>query len=107
MAASAVLTASEVHELKKAPGLEGVMPAIHERWSARSFDERTVSEATLKKVFEAARWAASLSNEQPCRFVVGRFGDGTLVHADKTLAGSKESWTHGPTVLIVGTTATK
>jgi len=35
MATSAGLTASEVHELKKAPGLEGVLPVIHERWSAR------------------------------------------------------------------------
>src|ERR1700722_12277950 len=70
MAASAVLTASEVHELKKAPGLEGVLPAIHERWSARSFDERTVSEATLKKVFEAARRAPSSRNEHPV-LVVG------------------------------------
>jgi nitroreductase len=101
------LTASEVHELKKAPGLEGVMPAIHERWSARSFDERTVSEATLKQVFEAARWAASSSNEQPWRFVVGRRGDETWEKIRETLVGFNQSWAHRAPVLIVGTSATK
>jgi nitroreductase len=107
MATSVVLTASEVHELKKAPGLEGVLPAIHERWSARSFDERTVSDATLKKVFEAARWAASSSNEQPWRFVVGRRGDGTWRKIHDTLVRFTQSWAHRAPVLIVGTTATK
>jgi nitroreductase len=107
MATSAVLTASEVHELKKVPGLEGVLPAIHERWSARSFNERTVSEATLKQVFEAARWAASSSNEQPWRFVVGRRGDATWKKIQDTLVGFNKTWAHRAPVLILGTTATK
>lgn len=47
---------------------------IHElfirRWSPRAFDERLVAAATLKTLFEAARWAPSSNNEQPWRFIV-------------------------------------
>jgi nitroreductase len=36
-----------------------------------------VSDDDLKKIFEAARWAASSYNEQPWRFFLGRRGDAT------------------------------
>jgi len=107
MATSAVLSAIEVNELKKAPGVEGVLPAIHERWSARSFDGREVSEATLKKVFEAARWTASSFNEQPWRFVVGRHGDATWKKIYETLAETNRKWAHRAPVLMVGVAATR
>jgi hypothetical protein len=62
------LTASEVHALKKASPVQGVLPVIHERWSARSFAEREVSPEALWKVFEAAR---CLRREQPTVEVCG------------------------------------
>lgn len=40
------------------------------RWSPRAFDERPVDMDTLRTIFEAARWAPSLNNEQPWRFIV-------------------------------------
>jgi nitroreductase len=61
------LSAHEVNTLKQAPAAEGVLPAVLNRWSPRSFAERDVSAEDLKKVFEAARWAASSYNEQPWR----------------------------------------
>ena len=81
------LTASEVHKLKKAPPVEGMLPVIHERWSARSFAEREVSAETLRKVFEAARWAASSGNGQPWRFLVGLKGSETHEKIAGTLGG--------------------
>ncbi len=65
------LSASEVHQLKQAPAQEKILPVILQRWSPRSFDDRDVSSADLKIVFEAARWAASSYNEQPWRFLRG------------------------------------
>ena len=65
------LSAAEVHRLKQAPVVDGVLPVVLSRWSARSFADRDVSPAVLRKVFEAARWAASSYNEQPWRFLVG------------------------------------
>ena len=107
MATSVVLTASEADAVKRAPEVEGVLPAIHERWSARSFDGREVSSAVLRKVFEAARWAASSNNEQPWRFVVGRRGDGTWKKIYETLVGFNRTWAHRAPVLIVGAAATR
>jgi nitroreductase len=97
------LTASEVHKLKKAPPMEGMLPAIHERWSARSFSEREVSPEMLRKVFEAARWAASSGNAQPWRFVVGLKGSQTHEKIAGTLAGANKAWAPNAPVLILGT----
>lgn len=97
------LTASEVHKLKKAPPAEGVLPVIHERWSARSFDEREVSAETLKKVFEAARWAASSGNVQPWRFLLGLKGSETHEKIAATLGGANKVWAPKAPVLILGT----
>ena len=43
------LSAVEVNELKYAPPVEGVLPALHQRWSARSFSERAVTAADLER----------------------------------------------------------
>jgi len=49
---------------------------IHEllrsRWSPRAFDPKSVENAKLQSVFEAARWSASGGNLQPWSFIVGR-----------------------------------
>ena len=49
---------------------------IHEllsrRWSPRAFADRGVEPETLRRLFEAARWAPSAFNEQPWRFLVAR-----------------------------------
>ena len=42
---------------------------IARRWSLRAFEERPVEPDTLKRLFEAARWAPSSNNEQPWRFL--------------------------------------
>ena len=43
---------------------------IAKRWSPYSFDDRTVPEADLRSLFEAARWAPSSYNEQPWNYIV-------------------------------------
>ncbi len=107
MATSAVLTASEADAVKKAPSVDGVLPAIHERWSARSFADRDLNRAVLKNLFEAARWAASSNNEQPWRFVVGRRGDATWEKIYETLAPTNRKWAYRAPVLILGAAHTR
>jgi nitroreductase len=97
------LSASEVNKLKKAPAVDGVLPAILERWSPRSFDGREVSAETLKKVFEAARWAASSGNGQPWRFVYGMRGSETYDKIFASLVEGNRKWAHLAPVLILGT----
>lgn len=101
------LSASEVNKLKQAPAVEGVLPAVLSRWSPRSFSSREVSAADLRKVFEAARWAASAYNEQPWRFLVGRQGSPTYKKIFSTLIGFNQSWAGSAPVLILGVASTK
>jgi nitroreductase len=60
---------------KLADTLSSVHELIRARWSPRAFSDREVSDADLRTIFEAARWAASSFNEQPWRFLVARKSD--------------------------------
>ncbi len=97
----------EVQHLKHAPAVEGVLPIVHQRWSPRAFDGREVSPRLLKKVFEAARWAASSYNEQPWRFLVGVHGSDTYDKIFKSLIGFNQGWAGKAPVLILGASSTK
>jgi nitroreductase len=101
------LSAIEVNHLKKAPTVDGVLPAVLGRWSARSFADRDVAPADLRKVFEAARWAASSYNEQPWRFIVGLRDSLTYKKILSTLIGFNQSWAGAAPVLILGVASTK
>jgi nitroreductase len=43
---------------------------IAKRWSPRAFTSQPIPPATIRTLFEAARWAASSYNEQPWRFII-------------------------------------
>ena len=81
-----------------------ILDLIRRRWSPRAFDpERLVPPDELLRLFEAARWAPSSSNEQPWRFVV------TLRDADRaafdqlysSLTTSNQSWASAAPVLAL------
>jgi nitroreductase len=101
------LSANEVNSLKQAPAVGGVLPVIHSRWSARSFEDRDVRAADLETVFEAARWAASSYNEQPWRFLVGLRNSVTYKKIFSTLIGFNQGWAGTAPVLILGAASTK
>jgi len=101
------LSAVEVNRLKIAPGVEGVLPAVLERWSPRSFDERAVSAADLRRVFEAVRWTASAHNEQPWRFVVGHRNSLTYKKILSTVTGMNQDWAGKAAVMILCVATTK
>ena len=96
------LSASEVNRLKQAPAVDGVLPVVLSRWSPRSFANRDVSLADLRRIFEAARWAASSNNEQPWRFIVGLRNSSTHQKIFSTLVGFNQSWAGAAPVLILG-----
>lgn len=96
------LTAREVDELKHAPAVEGILSAVHRRWSTRAFGERAVSAETLKRLFEAARWAPSSNNEQPWLYVVGERGSATHEALAGALMGFNKAWAPRAAVLVVG-----
>ena len=55
---------------KRASTDHPVHSLVVERWSPYAWADRDVSEADLRSLFEAARWAASSYNEQPWSYIV-------------------------------------
>lgn len=101
------LSAAEVHELKKAPVVEGVVPILLERWSSRAFADRAVSDELLGRIFEATRWSASAYNEQPWRFIVAHKGSPSFDQIADSLLGFNQQWAATAPVLILGLAKTE
>lgn len=91
----------EIEKLKHAPAYDGVDDNILRRWSPRAFADRAVTAEDLKKIFEAARWAASSYNEQPWRFLVGKRGDSVYPKIFDVLIEFNQSWAKSAPVLIL------
>jgi nitroreductase len=92
---------------KHAPAVDGVLDIFLTRWSPRSFTDRAVSPADLRRIFEAARWMPSSSNEQPWRFIVGLKGTGTFDKIVSSLGGFNQAWAPKAPVLILGVARTQ
>jgi nitroreductase len=95
-------TSSEaIERLKHAPHTTGVHELIRSRWSPRIYSSKEVSSEELARLFEAARWAASSSNEQPWRFIVGRKGDETYKKIFASLVEFNQMWVKTAPVLAL------
>lgn len=55
---------------KPAPTGHPIHALLRDRWSPRAFSDKPVDAKVLASLFEAARWAASSSNEQPWTYFV-------------------------------------
>jgi nitroreductase len=60
---------------KRASTDHPVNELVATRWSPYAFQDRPVSEADLRSLFEAARWAPSSFNEQPWSYLVATKND--------------------------------
>jgi nitroreductase len=101
-ASAMTLSALEIHSLKQAPAVEGILPVVLSRWSPRAFAARDVTSADLKKIFEAARWSASSYNAQPWNFLIGRRNSLTYKKIFDTLVEFNQLWATAAPVLILG-----
>jgi nitroreductase len=100
------LSASEVNKLRFEEAPDGLPPIFRQRWSPRAFLEKEVAPADLRRVFDAARWAASSGNGQPWRFIVGIRNSATHKRIASTLAAFNKEWAPKAPVLILGTANT-
>jgi nitroreductase len=81
---------------KPALTLVPIHEVIRRRWSPRAFADIPIEPDKLLSLFEAARWAASASNEQPWAFLLATRADpqnfealaGVLVESNRAWAGS-------------------
>jgi nitroreductase len=74
---------------------------LQRRWSPRAFNGAAVENDKLQRLFEAARWAPSASNEQPWSFIIGIKGDETFKGIFNTLVEFNQLWAQFAPVLGV------
>ena len=85
---------------------------IHEllatRWSPYAFQDRPVSDADLRSLFEAARWAPSSYNEQPWSYIVASKEHPEQFHQLLScLVEANQVWAKAAPVLALGITRLK
>ena len=91
------------HPDKSARTSVEVLSVIAARWSPRALDPNgVVTDAQLRALLEAARWAPSYGNTQPARYLVGRRGDDTFDRIYGVLNSGNKAWTHAASVLLLG-----
>src|SRR3954467_13022162 len=79
---------------------------IAKRWSPYAFADRSVSDADLRSLFEAARWAASSYNEQPWSYIVAtRANPEDFERLLSCLVEGNHAWAKAAPVLALGCTS--
>lgn len=87
---------------KKAAAVDAeIHPLIRQRWSPRVFQNKEIEQEILDQLFEAARWAASSSNEQPWRFIYAYRGTDAYKHIFNCLSDFNRKWTGNAPVLML------
>jgi len=81
---------------------------LTERWSPYAFENRPVSEADLRSLFEAARWAPSSYNEQPWRYIIATKDNPVqFQQLLSCLVDSNQVWAKAAPVLALGVVSLK
>ena len=89
--------------LKNATTDHPILKLLAERWSPYGFDDRSVPEADLRSLFEAARWAASSYNEQPWNYLVAtRDNPPEFERLLSCLVVANQAWAKIAPVLVLG-----
>ena len=93
---------------KPTPTDHPIHPLIACRWSPRAFADSPVSDADLRALLEAARWAPSSRNERPWRFIVARRADdpGAFGRILDCLAEGNRVWARHAAALMVAVART-
>jgi nitroreductase len=86
---------------KPASNTYPIHPLLKRRWSPRAFSDRPVEKEKLQSLFEAARWSASSSNEQPWHFMMGLKGDPTWTAIFETLDEGNREWAGNVPMLLL------
>lgn len=80
-----------------------ILDVISQRWSPYVYADRPVSDADIRSLFEAARWAASSYNEQPWRFILATKSDPAQYdRVFSCLVEPNQAWAKAAPVLVLG-----
>ncbi|HEY2827867.1 MAG TPA: nitroreductase family protein [Pirellulales bacterium] len=72
-----------------------------DRWSPRAMSGEEISDAELKVLFEAARWAPSSYNNQPCRILYARRNTPQWQMFFELMVPQNQEWTKNAAALLV------
>ncbi len=78
-----------------------VLDLIKNRWSARSFSNKSIDEKDLYTLVEAASWMFSANNEQPWRFIVAPRGTIAFSQIMQSLVPGNSLWAKNAAAFIV------
>lgn len=88
--------------IKQAKTKYDVHELIRNRWSARSFSEKEITQEELETIFEAAGWAFSAMNYQPWRYIFAHKKDEINFHKMvDCLNGGNKPWAKDASVIIM------
>lgn len=74
---------------------------LAERWSPRAFKDEQISDESIVKMLEAARWAPSSMNDQPWQIIVGKNQDKTFKKILEALVEFNQMWAKNASVLML------
>jgi nitroreductase len=78
-----------------------VLDVIKNRWSARAFSSKDISDEELNTLFEAASWAASANNEQSWQYIYAKKGTEAFDTIWNCLLPGNQPWAKHAAALIV------
>ncbi len=76
-------------------------PIIQKRRSPKAYIEKMISPFDLDLIFEAGRWAASSSNEQPWRFIYAFRGEIMFNKMMENLNPTNSVWAQNASVVVL------
>ncbi|MBU0560581.1 MAG: nitroreductase family protein [Bacteroidetes bacterium] len=79
----------------------GIIDILKKRWSPRSFSNKNISDESLQRIFEAARWAPSCFNEQPWNFIYFRRGSESYNKLAAAIMDGNKPWSINAPVLVL------
>lgn len=92
---------SNIDPLATRESANGVAPLFVRRWSPRAMSGEPITDAELKRLLEAARWAPSGSNDQPWRIVYAMRGTPEWDALFAGLIEFNQLWTKNAAALFV------
>ena len=78
-----------------------VLDVIKNRWSARAFSNKIVTDEELNTLFEAASWAASANNEQSWHYIYAKKETEAFDNICNCLLPGNQPWAKNAAALIV------
>jgi len=78
-----------------------ILDLLKNRWSPRSFADKSIDKNIIMSLLEAARWSPSAFNEQPWRYVLGvKNEDSNFLKILESLVESNRIWAQNAPVLL-------